>query len=259
MSNHDDGKREIPMRLGVKLAAFVLLILAGSGTFASAAEGQKDPEALDVLNRMAAYTASMDQLVIKGEVFADARLEAGLLVSNPSELTIKIDRPGSLYLEKFDGLYTMKIYIHKGSLTIFNSENNFYARAKVPESIQDAMQFALEELDLETPLSELFFADSALALMMDQDTLLYLTDKSRIRGVDCHHIAVRGAEIDLQLWVEEGESPAPRKISMTMKWEGGSPRHTALMEWSGADGLDPKVFEFEAPEGAQEIKFFGSD
>ena len=179
-------------------------------------------------------------------------------MSNPSELTIKIDRPGSLYLERFDGLYTMKIYIHKGNLTIFNSENNFYARAEVPEDIENAMQYALDELDLETPLSELLFADSAIGLISDQDTVLYLSDKSRIRGVNCHHLAVRGAEIDLQLWVEEGDSPAPRKISMTMKWEGGSPRNTALLEWAAAD-LDPKIFDFKAPEGAQEIRFVGNE
>jgi hypothetical protein len=247
------------MKSRLKFAAIMLLILTGSGSIAGATENQKDEKALDVLNRMAAYTGSMNQLIIKGEIFADARLDAGLLVSNPSEITIKIDRPGSLYIEKFDGLHTKKIYIHNGKLTVFNSERNFYARAEVPDNIQDAMQYAMEEFDLETPLGELFFADSAVALITEQDTLMYLTDKSRIGGVDCHHIAVRGAEIDLQLWVEEGDSPAPRKMTMTMKWEGGSPRQTALMEWTSTSDLDPKVFDFEAPEGAQEIRFVGSE
>jgi len=247
------------MKFRVQLTAVLLLLLAGAGTMVSAAESQKDPRAIDVLNRMAAYTASLDRLVIKGEVSADARLDAGLLVSNPSEIVIKIDRPGSLYLEKFDGLNTQKIYIHKEKLTIFNSERNFYARSPVPAKIEDAMQFAIDEFDLEVPLGELFFADSAIALMTGQDTLLYLTDKSRVRGVDCHHIVIRGTEIDLQLWVEEGERPVPRKISMTMKWEGGSPRSTALMEFSAANELDAKVFDFNPPAGAQEIKFFGSE
>ena len=247
------------MKSRVKVTAVMLLILAGSGTAAGAAENQKDAKALDVLKQMAAYTSSMDQLVIKGKIFADARLDAGLLVSNPSEITIKIDRPASLYMEKFDGLNSKKIYIHNGKLTVFNSERNFYAQAKVPEEIQDAMQYAMEEFDLDMPLGELFFADSAIELITHQDTLLYLTDKSRISGVDCHHIAVRGTEIDLQLWVEEGESPTPRKMSMTMKWEGGSPRNIALMEWASVTSLDPKEFEFKAPEGAQEIRFAGSE
>jgi len=247
------------MNLRVKVTAIVLVLIGGTSLAASAADIQKDAKALDVLNRMAAHTASIDQLTIKAEIFTDARLDAGLMVSNPAEVLITIDRPGSMYVQSFDGLHTKKIYIHKGKLTVYNTETNFYAQAKVPEDIQDAMQYAMETFDLETPLAELFFADSAMALMTDQDTVLYLTNKSRIHGVDCHHIAVRGALADLQLWVEEGKQPVPRKIEMTMKWESGSPRSIAFLEWSSANGLDPEIFEFVPPEGAHEIKFFGSE
>jgi len=247
------------MKSRMKFTAVVLTILTGFGAVAGASGGERDPKALDVLNRMDAYTSSIDQLIIKAEVFADARLDAGLIVSNPTEIVMKIDRPGSLYLESFDGVNTRKIYIHDEKLTVFSTERNFYAKAQVPAKIEEAMQFAMDEFDVDIPLGELIFADSSLALMSNQDTLLYLTDKSRVRGVDCHHIAVRGAEIDLQLWVAEGERPVPRKISMTMKWEGGSPRSTAFMEFSAASDLDPKVFDFSPPEGAQEIRFFGSE
>jgi len=247
------------MKLRTKFTAMLLLILAGSGTVALGDESQKDPKALEVLKNMSAYTASLDQFQIKAEVFGDARLDAGLIVSNPSEVSITVDRPNSLHIKSFDGLNTREIYIQKGQLTLFTSENNFYARATVPEDIKDAMQYVIEELELDVPLADLIFADSTLALMTAQDTLLYLTNKSRIGGVDCHHVAVRGDEIDLQLWVEEGDRPAPRKILMTMKWEGGSPRNTALLEFSKLDELDAKTFEFKAPEGAQEINFVGRD
>ena len=252
-------ERENYMKFRMIFAAIVLLIFAGLNAAASAGESQKDSKALDVLNAMAAYTGSVDQFAIKGEVFADARLDAGLIVSNPTEIVIKIDRPGSLFLQSFDGLNTKKIYIHKGKLTLFNTETNFFAQAQVPEAIKEAMQFAIDEFDLEMPLAELLFANSAIALLTGQDTVLYLTDKSRVSGVDCHHIAIRGKEIDLQLWVEEGEQPTVRKMSMSMKWEGGSPRTIALMNLSKTDGLDSKTFEFKPPEGAQEIRFFGSE
>jgi len=237
----------------------MLLILAGTVAVAGETKNRKDSKALDVLNQMGAYTASLDQGIIKGEIFADARLDAGLMVSNPSEIILKFDKPGSLYVETFDGMNTRKIYIHKGILTIFNSETNYYAQTPVPEKIEDAMQFAMEKLELDLPLGELFFADSAIEIVTDQDTVLYLTDKSRIHGVDCHHIAVRGDEMDLQMWVEEGAQPTPRKMLIAMKWEGGSPRHAALMKWSKVDGFDPKTFEFKPPEGALKIRFIGNE
>ena len=237
----------------------VLLLIAVSlnTTLADSAPARQDPRAVEVLSKMAAFTASMDRLVISGEVHADARLGAGLIISNSSEIEVNIDRPGSLYISKFDGLATKKIYIHDGQLTVFDTEHNYYARTNVPEDIEEAMQFALEEFEMETPLMDLILSDVSVHLLTGQETITYLTDKSRIRGVDCHHIVVRGPEVDVQLWVEEGPRPVPRKVLMTSKWEGGSPRHSVFLDWSSRTDFDPAIFEFKAPDGSSEIKFIG--
>jgi hypothetical protein len=247
------------MKLRLKFTAALMLIIAAMAPAALVADVQKDQKALDVLQQMAGYTAARDHWIIRGEVYGDARLNAGLMVTNPAEVMIKFTRPNALVMTKFDGLATRKVYIVDGKLTVYNSQNNFYAQAAVPEDVKQAMQLALDDLGLDLPLAELFFADSVLELLTTQDQVLYLTDKSRIRGVDCHHIAVRGELADIQLWVAEGDEPAPRKVSITMKWEGGSPRHTAFMEWEKADGFKPETFEFVPPEGAQEIRFVGAD
>jgi len=247
------------MNLKVRSIAVVLLIFGSTCSLAIGADERKEAKAMEVLNQMAAYTSSIDKLMIEAQVFSDASMGAGFVVSEPAEVSIWLDRPGSMYLERFDGVNKTKIYIHKGQLTVFGTEKNFYAQAKVPENVHDAMQFALDEFDLETPLADFFFADSALALLSDQDMILYLTDKSRVAGVDCHHIAIRGKLVDLQLWVQEGDQPLARKISVTMKWDAGSPRSTAFLDWTPVDDHDLDTFEFDPPEGAQEIKFFGSD
>ena len=247
------------MKFSRKFATLAVLVLAGSGMTVHGAETQQDQKALDVLNRSAAFTNAMDKVIIKGETYADAGLGAGLVVSNSNEVTIKIDRPDSLYMERFDGVNTARVFINRGKLTIFSTENNFYAKADVPTDVKDAMQFALDQLGLELPMAEFFFSDSTLDLIKEQDEILYLTDKSRIRGVDCHQIAVRGEIVDLQLWIAEGDKPTPRQVQMTMKWDGGSPRNTAFMEWTEVDELDPKIFEFTPPEGALEIPFVGAE
>lgn len=247
------------MKFRIVIAAITLLIFTGASTLAAAGENQKDPRALEVLNKMAAYSGSIDQLVLKGEVFADARLDAGLIISNPSEIIIKVDRPGSLFLQTFDGVDTKQIYIHEGMLTLYSSETNFYARSEVPKSIDEAMRFMIDRLDIELPLAEVIFAESGIELLTDQDTIMYLTDKARIAGVDCHHIVIRGQEMDLQLWVEAGDQPTARKMTMSMKWEGGSPRRSALMKVSKKDKLDARTFEFKPPEGAQEISFVSEE
>jgi hypothetical protein len=142
---------------------------------------------------------------------------------------------------------------------VFNSENKFYAQASIPKEIEAAMEFALEELEVEAPLMDLIYQDASAHLISSQETILYLTDKARIAGTNCHHIAIRGPELDVQLWVEEGDRPVPRKIMMTSKWEGGSPRFTANLMWDSDPDFGQEIFEFTAPEGSINIGFAQSN
>jgi len=85
--------------------------------------------------------------------------------------------------------------------------------------------------------------------------VLYLTGKSRVGGANCHHIAIRSPEVDIQLWVEEGDKPLPRQLILTSKWEGGTPRFVARMQWDLEPDFSNSDFEFTAPEGATRIDF----
>lgn len=238
------------------LKIVVLAVLWGACTVtAQATDVRQDAKALEVLKQMATYKSSLDQVAIKGVALTDARLGGGLMVSNSEEVHVSINRPGSMRIKSFDGDTKKGLYFHDGLLTVYNSENKFYAQAKVPEDIDAAMGFALEEFGIEAPMMDLIHRDASTLLIGSDETILYLTDKSRVGGVDCHHLAIRGSEVDVQLWVQEGDRPLPRKIMITSKWEGGSPRFTANLSWETDPKFEPGFFEFKAPEGATKIEF----
>ena len=234
----------------------VLAVLLGACTVIAQAAGvRQDAKAIEVLNQMAAYKASLDQVAIKAVTLTDARLGGGLMVSNSEEVHASINRPGSIRIKSFDGVVKKGLYFHDGLLTVYNSENKFYAQANVPKDIDAAMGFALEEFDVEAPMMDLLYSDASTHLVDSDVTVIYLTDKSRIGGMDCHHLAIRGPESDVQLWVQEGDQPLPRKIIITSKWEGGSPRFTANLSWETDPKFKPGFFQFKAPEGATKIEF----
>jgi hypothetical protein len=140
-------------------------------------------------------------------------------------------------------------------LTVFNAERGFYAQAAIPEEIEAALEFALEELQVEAPLMDMLFQDASVHLIGSDEAIRYLTGKARIAGTDCHHIVIRGDEVDVQLWIEEGDRPLPRKIIITSKWEGGSPRFVTNLSWDTEPGFKQERFEFKAPEGSMNIGF----
>jgi len=239
-----------------KTQTVVLAVLLNAVAFAAnAGDVRQDAKAIEVLEQMVAYKSTLDQVVITGVTSMDARLDAGLMVSNSEEVTVSISRPGSMRITNFDGEATKGLYFHKGMLTFFNSANMLYAQADVPEEIDAAMEFAMEELDIEAPLMDLIYQDAGSRLLTSEVTILYLVDKARVGGADCHHLAIRGPEVDIQLWVEEGDSPLPRRFMITSKWEGGSPRFIATLSWETDPTFEPDFFEFKAPEGATKIRF----
>jgi hypothetical protein len=246
------------MRVKYRFPVFLTSALLLANSVSAAADGdgaRQDERAMDVLQSMSAYKTSLDSAIISGVTLTDARLGEGLMVANTDEVKVVIDRPGSLYISSFDGVQKKELYFHEGTLTVFDSAKKYYAQASIPDEIEDAMEFALEELEVEAPLMDMVYKDASIHLIDSRTTVMYLADKVRVAGTDCHQIAIRGPETDVQLWIEEGDQPVPRKIMITSNWEGGSPRFIANMKWESNPEVDRDTFLFRAPEGSTNIGF----
>ena len=64
-----------------------------------------------------------------------------------------------------------------------------------------------------------------------------------------------GPRVDMQVWIEKGDRPVPRKTLMTYRLGEGMPRHEVFLEWGAVDDFDKSEFEFVPPKGAIEIEF----
>src|SRR5688500_14400635 len=74
-------------------------------------------------------------------------------------------------------------------------------------------------------------------------------------GVDCHHLAIRQADVDWQVWVENSQTPVPRKLVITTKTEPTEPQYMATLDWEFAPRMDDSLFAFTPPATAARIVF----
>ena len=238
-------------------AAMILVTcMSSSSAFAESASDKWDAKAVEVLKQMDAYTDSLDKFVVKAESYLDASIGEGLVISNAYETRVSVIRTQSLHSVSKSGSQINEIYLQKGALTIFSGEQKFYTHAQVPEPLGAGLLFALEELDVETPLLDLLIINSLDKLMTPGIEVIYVTGDSSIRGVDCHHVLLSGPLVDLQIWIEKGDKPVPRRTLMTYRHGEGMPRNEVFLEWSAVDGFSQSEFEFVPPQGAIEIGFF---
>jgi hypothetical protein len=236
----------------------IATLFGGAGALAQSSHPNWDPAAVDVLKKMNAYTASMKQLEVTAEAYTDHEITGPVVISNPSMSKITVDRSGSLHSVTRNARQTSEIFVHEGVLTVFTDEHNYYTRTDVPEDLDEALEFALEKFDVEMPAFDLLLVESLKQIVTDEEHVIYVTDSSSIRGVDCHQIVISGPHADFQLWVEKGSSPAPRRTLLTFKTQPQRPRHEVFLDWKVLDDLDSSDFEFKPPDGAREIGFVDS-
>jgi len=230
-------------------------LFASAAAFSQSSHPNWDAEAVEVIKQMDAYLESMQEFVVTTESYTDSEITGRMIISSPSVAKVSVDRSGSLHSVARDEKQTSEIFIHDGELIVFTDEHNYYTRTDIPDDLSEALEFALEEFDVETPALDLLLVDSLDHLVTDQVFVIYVTDSSWIRGVECHHIVLSGPTSDLQLWVENGDNAAPRRTVLTNKTKQVRPRHEVFMDWQATDDLNSSDFEFSPPDGAREIGF----
>jgi hypothetical protein len=81
-------------------------------------------------------------------------------------------------------------------------------------------------------------------------------EQAQIAGVSCDHIALRGDQADLQLWVAQGNRPLLQRVVITYRREDGRPQFWAnFTEWNLAPKVPDSLFAFTPPKGAVKIAF----
>ena len=80
--------------------------------------------------------------------------------------------------------------------------------------------------------------------------------KAVIEGVRCDHLALRGPVTDLQLWIQEGAQPLPRRMLITTRDLFNAPQYAVTMtRWELQPRFDDQTFAATPPAGAKRIDF----
>ncbi len=225
-----------------------------AGAFAAGASAQQI-DAKSLLEQMSAEIAGLDSFIVYGDAYTDARLDAGQIIEHASQVTLRLRRdPGSIRITNRNSEDTEEIFFDDGSLTVYSTNDHFYAQTKIPKGMDSMLDFAVNEVGIEAPLLDFVSANIADDLLQDADEVRYL-DTSLIRDEIFHHIGIRTADVDIQLWIASEGRPLPGKLVISSKWESGSPRFVAFFKWDTDPAFPRDLFRFEPPDGAVAVEF----
>ncbi len=229
----------------------IFFTIAVCGFFGSFAVAQ-EPDPRELLSRMSNEVANLQQFTISGDAYADARLDAGLILEQTTQATMRVSKPNSVRITNRTADDLKELYFKSNELTIFTRSKNFYAHVQFPEGTTNGLNYAIDELGIDVPMMDFVTGDVAERLLADATEVIYL-GKSLVRENVYEQVAIRTPEIDVQIWIAAEGPPLPGKMSLSAKWDGGSPRTVIFMEWDTAPDFPDDIFDFEPPDGAQQI------
>lgn len=232
-----------------------MLFLCGWSQSGHAQPAGVEPQAEKLLRRMSDYLASRQQFTLKAESTLEAVLTSGQKLQYDSPATLMVSRPNKLRAHRKGDITNQEFFYDGKTLTLYNPRENLYATTAAPATLDETLDFAREKLDIIAPAAELLYKNAA-ERMLKESTSGFVVGPSVVAGVKSTHLAFRGAEVDWQIWIEDGNKPLPRKFILTSKKVSGEPQFTVLIRnWDIAPKLTDREFSFTAPKVAKKIEF----
>jgi hypothetical protein len=214
-----------------------------------------EPDPLQVLQKMCDFLKAQQQFTYKAEVGDDQVYAGGKKLQYAIDMETFVRRPDRLRVNAEGDLVDKQFYFDGKTITLYDKDDNVYGTLEVPPNIESALETASKEFGVRVALTDLASPQLCEHVGKKVKHSLYV-GLHKVRGVPCHHLAFDGDEVQLQVWVDAGDKPLPRKVVLNHKNLPASPQWTAYLgDWNFSPQLNDNLFAFTPPQGAEKIKF----
>jgi hypothetical protein len=233
----------------------LLTVLLGAALAAGPALGAEgiDPDVDQTLKSMSDFLAANKSFSVKADIDFEVVARAGQKLQLSSFVTLTMERPVGLYMERSGIFADVQMYFDGKALTAYSKRNNAYAELPISGSNDDAIRGYEFETGIPAPGADLLFSNPYEVLRGGVESATYV-GTTYIDGIECYHLAFREEDVDWQIWVQTGDTPLPMKYVITSTWDAFAPQYQIrLHDWN----LKPKVagdqFDFKAPKDATKV------
>jgi hypothetical protein len=238
--------------------AILGLFLAASTVPAAVAQHEateKEPDPFVVLRQMCDYLKSLQQFSFHSEVTDDQVYLDGKKLQYSIDMETYVKRPDKLRVNAVGDLVNKQFFFDGKTITLYDENEKVYGVIDVPPNIEEALDKAHKDFGLRVALTDLASPQLWDHISRKIEHSLYV-GVHKVRGVPCHHLALDGGAVHIQVWIDTGKKPLPLKVVFLQKKLEGSPQWIAyLSDWKTAPHLADALFKFTPPTGVQKIKF----
>jgi len=211
-------------------------------------------DATESVLRAANYLAEQSSFRVVAEISFDVLQSDGRLLEFGERREITIRRPDRVRVDATlrDG-DVRTLYFDGSTISIDLPGHTAFVSKERPGTLYSALEYLSEELDAPVPLANLF-SENFAAPLENQIAAGHYVGQAVINGRSCEHLAFRLPDVDVQLWIEEGDRPLVARVVITHKHDDGNPQFRAtLSDWDLAFETPEALFHFEPGEGSERL------
>lgn len=215
-----------------------------------------DARAVAELKKMTAFLDTYEAIIIKTRTTWEAIQDSGMKLQFDADQEIGIRRPNQMYSRTVrDDGKTRKFWYDRNMLTYLDVDKNTYAQLPVPETVNEMLDYMLDNFDLPAPpLLDFLYNDAETSFLSEIESALYVGECTK-GGVRCHHLAFSRTDIDYQLWIPTTGPPLPVKYAISWKNTAHIPWFIVeFTEWITSPSFSAESFSFALPAGSTKIE-----
>lgn len=243
----------IPSAMRAGPASLVVAIAAALAIQAGSARAEDDG-IKELVKSMSDYLAAQKTISFDMQSTLDVVTTDGQRLGIASTGAVELVRPDKIRAERKGGFADVEVVYDGKTLSILGKNLNAYTQIPLTGDIDQLVAELRDKHGRPLPGADLLMSDSYKQIMAEVTDLKYL-GPGVILGQLCEHVALRAADVDLQLWIAEGDAPYPCRYTITSRTVPGQPQYSVdFWNWKASAEAGSGNFTFTPPAGAQMVE-----
>jgi hypothetical protein len=217
-------------------------------------EGVIEDGAIDAIKEMSRFLMTAKTLAITSQGSLDVVTNDGQRIQLDGTTNYKIRRPG--FVIDYDSDIKSRRFIYDGkTFTVYSPKLGFYSSVPAPATNREVLDTIYNKFGIRLPLEDLFrWDDGTTADRIQALKSAYEVGSATIDGVPTDHFAFREADVDWEVWIQQGDQPWPRKLVIVDRTDPARPTFTARLTWQMNPTFTDADFAFVPDANAKQIK-----
>ena len=221
---------------------------------APAPQGKVDPAAVQAITDMSKYLSGLNSFKAQGEGSLDAVTADGQRIQMDGSTDYTVSKKGGFAIDYRSDKKNRDFFYDGKQFTVYSPNLNYYATVPAPGTIPEVLDMIYDKYGIRLPMEDLFrWDDPDNAKRKENFRSAFNLGTVTLDGVKTTHYAFREPDVDWEIWIQDGDKPLPRKLSIVDRTDPARPAFTTRLNWTPNAPVNASEFTFKPGPNDQRI------